>query len=63
MPEKTTNQQPNFQRKVWTATAIVALVVIVLWIIKVTFNVFLLILAGALIALYFRGLSGLLRQN
>lgn len=52
-----------FHKKVWIATAIVALTVIVLWIIKITFNVFLLILAGALIALYFRGLSGLIHRK
>lgn len=43
--------------------AIVAFVVVLLWIIKVTFNVLLLILAGALIALYFHGLSGLIHRK
>jgi len=60
-------QQPNnetipFQKKVWITVGIVALAVIVLSILKVTVNVLLLVLAGALIALYFRGLAGLLHR-
>lgn len=53
----------SFQNRVWTTVAITAFVVVLLWIIKVTFNVLLLILAGALIALYFRGLSGLIHRK
>ena len=53
----------EFQRKVWITTGIVALVVVLLWILKVVFNVLLLILAGALIALFFRGLSGLIHRK
>lgn len=53
----------NFEKKVWVASAIVALFVIILWIIKVTFNVFLLLLAAVLIALFFRGLSALIHRK
>jgi len=42
---------------------IVALVVVVLWLLKAVFNVLLLILAGVLIALYFRGLSKLIHRK
>ncbi len=59
----TKEPEKNFQKKVWTASAIVALFIILLWLIKVTFNVFLSILAGALIALYFRGLGGLIHRK
>jgi predicted PurR-regulated permease PerM len=59
MPQHSNHQHMSFQKKV----LFVALVVIVLWLIKATFNVFLLILAGALVALYFRGLSGLLHRK
>ncbi|MFN2439760.1 MAG: AI-2E family transporter [Chitinophagaceae bacterium] len=59
----TKEPEKNFQKKVWTASAIVALLIILLWIVKVTFNVFLLILAGTLIALFFRGLSGLIQRK
>lgn len=45
------------------ATSIVGLFVILVWILKATFNVFLLILAGVLIALYFHGVSRLLNRK
>jgi predicted PurR-regulated permease PerM len=52
-----------FQKKVWIAMSIAALFVVVIWLIKATFNVLLLLLAGALIALYFRGLGNLLHRK
>lgn len=58
-----TVNRKEFQKKVWITTGIVALVVVLLWILKVVVNVLLLILAGALIALYFRGLSGLIGRK
>ncbi len=57
------NDDISFSKKVWIATGIVALTVIVLLILRATFNVLLLILAGSLIALYFRGLSSLLQRK
>jgi len=63
MPQEPAYKEHSFQRKVWIATGIIALVVILLWILKATFNVLLLILAGALVALYFHGLSGLLHRK
>src|SRR6476620_2362856 len=53
----------DFRKRVWTAGAIVALIIVVLWLLKATFNVLLLLLAGALIALYFWGLAGLLHRK
>ena len=53
----------NFQMKVWTTAAIVLLLVILLWLLKAIFSVLLLVLAGALIALYFRGLAGMLHRK
>lgn len=53
----------QFEKKVWVTVAIVALFVVLLWIVKATFNVLLLLLAGVLIALYFHGLAGLLRRK
>jgi predicted PurR-regulated permease PerM len=58
-----TDTARDFKKKVWIAVAIVALVVVLLWILKATFNVLLLVLAGVLIALYFRGLAGLLHRK
>lgn len=63
MTTENNNTIKNFQQKVWTACAIAALFVVVIWLFKATFNVLLLILAGILIAAYFRGLSGLIHRN
>lgn len=57
------DSKQTFSQKVWVTTGIVALVVVTLWILKSTFSVLLLILAGALIALYFHGLSSLLHRK
>lgn len=51
-----------FKKKVWITVGIVALSFIILWILKTTFNVLLLLLAGALIALYFHGLANLISK-
>ena len=59
----TTTADQSFQKKVWTTVGIIALVVVLIWIVKVTFNVFLLLMAGALIAIYFRGLSALIHRR
>lgn len=53
----------TFQQKVWTTCGITTLFVGLLWFFKATFNVFLLILAGALIALFFHGVAKLIRQS
>ena len=58
-----TSETKSFNRKVWVAASIVALFVVVIWILKATFNVLLLVLAGALIALYFHGISSLLQRK
>jgi len=51
-----------FKNKVWAAVGIVAFAVIGLWIFAKTFNVLLLVLIGILIAIFFHGLSGLIRK-
>ncbi|HVG42319.1 MAG TPA: AI-2E family transporter [Chitinophagaceae bacterium] len=50
----------SYSKKVWIKGGIYALIVIIILLFKATFNVLLLILAGALIAIFFRALSGLL---
>lgn len=57
------NSRSGFQEKVWIACGITALFVVLIWFFIVTFNVFLLILAGALIALFFHGFAGLIERN
>lgn len=61
--ESESSEMKSFTRKIWVGTSIVALFVIVIWILKATFSVLLLVLAGALIALYFHGLSTLLQKK
>jgi predicted PurR-regulated permease PerM len=59
-PSTTDENQSSFTRKVWIAGGILSLIVVMLLIVKATFNVLILVFAGVLIAVYFRGLSGLI---
>lgn len=59
---KNENQYP-FVKKVWITGGIFALIAVLLLLFKATFNVFILILAGTLIAVYFRGLSEFIHSN
>jgi predicted PurR-regulated permease PerM len=63
MTEQTTPDIRVYTQKIWIATSIVALVFLFIWFIQATFSVLLLILAGALVALYFKGLSGLFHRK
>lgn len=56
----TNHDDLSYATKVWIKGGIYALIVILILLFKATFSVFLLILAGALIAIFFRGLSGLI---
>lgn len=53
----------SFVQKVWIAGGIVALLAVLLLLFKTTFDVLLLIIAGSLIAVYFRGFSGFIRNK
>ncbi len=53
----------TFQQKVWIVCGITALFVVLLWFFKVTFSVFLLVLAGSLISLFFHGLAQLIQRK
>ena len=53
----------SFPQKIWITGGIIALIVLVLLFIGATFNVLLLLLAGVLIAVFFRGLSGLILKK
>jgi predicted PurR-regulated permease PerM len=61
MTESNTNQNNefSFRKKVWIAVSITSLMVIFLFLFQILFSVLLLILAGALIALYFYGVAGI----
>lgn len=53
----------NFIKKVWITGAIIAFIVIIILFIGSVFSVLLLVLAGALIAVYFRALSALIARK
>lgn len=50
----------NYAKKVWIAGGIIAFIIVILLLVSAVFSVLLLVLAGALIAIYFRGLSALI---
>lgn len=53
----------SFVQKAWITVGILALILSILLIFKSTFSVFILVLAGALIATYFRGLAGMIQKK
>lgn len=53
----------TFPQKVWITGSIFALIAVLLMLLKTTFSVLLLILAGVLIAVFFRGLSSLVERK
>lgn len=58
-----TKKELSYIQKVWQTVAIVALLVVVILIARVAFNVLLMILAGALIAVYFHGFGDLIERK
>lgn len=63
MPVKTDNKKEySYPQKIWIAGSILTLIVVLLLLLKATFGVLLLILAGTLIAVFFRGLGGLIQR-
>jgi predicted PurR-regulated permease PerM len=57
------NKEYSFPQKVWIVGGILALIIVLLLLLKATFNVLLLVLAGTLIAVFFRGLSGYIERK
>lgn len=53
----------SFQKKTWATAAIFAFTVVMLLLINATFNVLLLVLAGSLIAIFFRALSSFIQRK
>lgn len=62
-PKTDKQNTDNFQKKVWITVGIVSFTLISLLVLKTTFNVFLLILAGTLIAIFFRGVSSFIERK
>jgi predicted PurR-regulated permease PerM len=64
MPQKEVLEDNySFPQKVWIAGSIVAFIVVILLLFQITFSVLLLVLAGVLIAVFFRGLSSLIERK
>jgi predicted PurR-regulated permease PerM len=61
MPQKETEY--SFVQRVWIITGIVSFAVVILLLLKTVFSVLLLVLAGALIAIFFRSLAGLIQKK
>lgn len=57
------HKEYSFAQKIWLAAGILALMVVFLLLFKATFNVLLLVLAGTLIAIFFRALSNIIEQK
>lgn len=57
------NREYSFPQKVWITGGILSFIVVALLLLKATFNVLLLVLAGTLIAVFFRGLSGFIERK
>jgi len=61
--EQVVKQELSFIQKVWHTVAIVALLVSVVLIARVAFNILLMVLAGALISVYFHGLGDIIERK
>src|SRR6185437_7113305 len=61
--EKKTPKALPFTSKVWQTVAIISLFVIGILIVRVAFNVLLMVLAGSLIAVYFHGLGDTIHRK
>lgn len=57
------NKHYSFPQKVWIAGGIISLIVVLLLLIKSVFSVLLLLFAAVLIAVFFRGLAGLIQRK
>jgi predicted PurR-regulated permease PerM len=60
----TNHQQGNsgYIKKVWIAGGIISLIIVFILLINTLFSVFLLILAGVLVAIYFHGCADILKK-
>lgn len=60
---KQAQKEKTFTQKVWIVGFIFALIATILLLIEATFNIFVLVLAGALAASFFRGLSDIIQRK
>ena len=61
--EKAIKKELSYTLKVWQATAIVCLSLIIILFVRVAFNILLMTFMEVLIAVYFHGLAGFIAQK
>jgi predicted PurR-regulated permease PerM len=61
--QSTTKSELTYIGKVWQTVGIVALLVVTILIIRVAFDILLMVLAGVLIAVYFHGLGDAIQRR
>jgi predicted PurR-regulated permease PerM len=62
-PVRTIKTELSYTLKVWQTTAIVCLSLIIIFFVRVAFNILLMTFTGVLIAVYFHGLAGFITQK
>lgn len=62
-PRSNKDTGTSVAKKAWIAFSIFALIVLIILLFQATFNIFILILVGALIACYFRGLGNFIERK
>lgn len=61
--EKNSDYQKSFKNKVWIAAGILLLIILIAYLFATLLNLLLLVLAGALMAIYFHGCADLLKRK
>lgn len=61
--DQNSDNQKSFKNKVWIATGILLLAILVTYLFTTLLNLFLLVLAGTLMAIYFHGCAGFLKRK
>lgn len=62
-PRSTQHHEISYTTKVWQTVGIVALLVVMILVIRVAFDILLMVLAGSLIATYFHGLGDAIQRR
>jgi predicted PurR-regulated permease PerM len=62
-PKSTGTEESSYLTKVWQTVGIVALLVVTILVVRVAFNILLLVLAGALMSVYFHGLGDAIQRR
>jgi predicted PurR-regulated permease PerM len=62
-PKPTEKEELTYTAKVWQTVGIVALLVVTILVIRVAFDILLLVLAGALMSVYFHGFGDLIQRR